>query len=141
MSGGRSSQKKSVKYARIREIIDSVSKKGKLQRKIVSTYLQQLIVAESMGIAKARAERLMKTSATLTTNEKFSPTGYWKIKKAANKGTRKEQVLSSVVKENGVEVDGEQAVIEAYLEEFDKRLANRKPATGWETYTDEKMVG
>ena len=100
MSGGRSSQKKSVKYARIREIIDSVSKKGKLQRKIVNTYLQQLIVAESMGIAKARAERLMKTSATLTTNEKFSPTGYWKIKKAANKGTRKEKVLSSVVKEN-----------------------------------------
>ena len=62
---------------------------------------------------------------------------YWKVKKATNKGIRKEHVLSSIIKENGVEVQGAKAITEAYLEEFEKRLANRKPVEGWESYTDE----
>ena len=44
---------------------------------------------------------------------------------------------SSIIKENGVEVEGAKAITEAYFEEFEKRLANRKPAKGWESYTDE----
>ena len=67
---------------------------------------------ENSKSAKARAERLKKTTEALTIKEKFSPSGYWKIKKAAEKGTRKEQVMSSVIKENGVEVTGESAIIE-----------------------------
>ena len=61
-------------------------------------------------------------------------------KKAAEKGIRKEQMMLSVVKDNGVEVQGESAVVECYMEEFKSRLANREPKPGWEQYTHETNV-
>ena len=88
-------------------------------------------------MAEVRAERLKKTTANLTANERFSPTGYWKMKKAADRGTRKEQTLTSIITGSGVEVDGEKAIIEAYKEEFERRLANREPDKGWEEYTED----
>ena len=130
-------KKSRSKYSRIRDIISSMSKKGKIQRNIAKLYLQKLVEVESCRITKARAERLKKTTESLTSKERFSPAGYWKVKKAAKKGTRKEQGPSSIIKDNGVEVHGAKAIAEAYLEEFEKRLENRKPAEGWEQYTDE----
>ena len=44
--------------------------------------------------------------------------------------------MSSVIKPNGVEVEGESLIKEAYLEEFQTRLANRRAAAGWEEYTN-----
>ena len=114
-----------------------ISKKGKVQRNVMKIYQQKLVCIESCRSAKARAERLRETTKTLTVKDKFSPSGYWKVKTAAGKCTRKEQVMLSVVKENGVEVHGEQAVVECYKEEFERRLANREPKPGWEHYTDE----
>ncbi len=72
----------------------------------------------------------------LTAGDKFSPVAYWKMKNAANKNTRKPHDLSSILKPNGVEVDGDVAIKEAYQEEFETRLSNRKPAPGWEQYTE-----
>ena len=121
----------------VRNVLFGISKKGKVQRNVIKIYQQKLISIESCRSAKARAERLKETTMSLTFKDKFSPSGYWKVKTAAEKGTRKEQVMLSVVKDNGVEVHGEQAVVECYKEEFERRLANREPKPGWEEYTAE----
>ena len=130
----------SRKYKQIRTILLNTSKKGKVQREIVKLYQMKLMEVETEQMAKARAERLRKTTANLTEKEKFSPVGYWKMKKAANKGVRKEQTQSSIITGSGVEVDGETAIVEAYREEFEKRLSNRKPEKGWEEYTTHTNV-
>ena len=126
-----------TKHKKIREVILEMSKKGKIQRAVAKMYQQKLVQIEIHLSAEARAERLKATSATLTVNDRFSPIGYWKLKKAANKSVRREQTMSSVVMENGAEAESENAIIQAYQNEFEKRLANRKPAPGWEEYTTE----
>ena len=42
-----------------------------------------------------------------------------------------------MLKENGVEVSGEEAVKEAYKEEFKHRLRTREPHPGWEQHVQE----
>ena len=114
-----------------------MSKKGKIQREIAKVYREKLVEMESKQMAKARALALKTTISQLTVNEKFSPAGYWKLKTAVKKKERKTVNTSSVIKENGVEVDGEVAVREAYKDEFEERLSNRKPALGWEKFVEE----
>ena len=75
--------------------------------------------------------------AQLTTDEKLCPTGYWKMKKAAKKNTRKTKEGMTIMKPNGVELNGKEAVVGAYKEEFQNRLANREPEEGWEEYVME----
>ena len=71
-----------------RNILTAVAKQGKVQRNVVKEYLSRLIEIETQQAAKFRAERLKKTMSQLTLADKFSPTGYWKLKKAVNPGTR-----------------------------------------------------
>ena len=97
----------------------------------------RLVQKESEICAEARAERLKSTSSKLTVDERFSPAGYWKLKKAASKATRNDQMMTSILKENGVEVDGVEAIIQAYQDEFENGLRNRPPKCGWEEYTAE----
>ena len=68
---------------------------------------------------------MKNTMSQLTLADKFSPTGYWKLKKAVKMGKRKANELSSIRKENGIEIEGPKAIIEAYKQEFEKRLSNR----------------
>ena len=82
------------KCRHVRSILSAISKRGKIQREVVKQYHHKLVEAESSLMAEARAERLKKTTANLTAKERFSPTGYWKMKKAADRGTRKEQTLT-----------------------------------------------
>ena len=126
-----------TRHKMVRAIISDIGKKGKIQRGIAKLYQQKLVIQESCKLTEARAERLKKTTESLTVNERFSPTGYWKMKKAADKGTRREQIQSSVILGNEVELEGEKAIIEAYQEEFERRLGNRPPEKGWEDYTEE----
>ena len=100
-------------------------------------YLSRLIELESQQIARSRAERLKRTMSQLTTADKFSPTGYWKLKNAVKKGKRKTNELSSIRKENGGEIEGPKAIIEAYKQEFKERLSNRSPERDWEEYVRE----
>ena len=127
----------SKRHKEIRELIVAISKRGKIQRIVAKSYQSRLTQIEMENIARIRAKRLEVTSSTLTVDEKFSPSGYWKLKKATKNGTRKDQGVSSILKENGVEVDGTDAIIDAYQEEFKNRLRNRPPKDGWEEYTDE----
>ena len=124
-------------FNNIRVIIAKISKKGKIQRNIANYFKEQLIKHESKLMEKVRSERLKRTMSQLTASEKFSPVGYWKLKKSIKKKERKTEIVSSIRKENGVEVDGPSAIKEAYREEFEKRLANREPVKGWESYVEE----
>ena len=121
----------------VRQILAEFKKKGKIQREIIAVYFAKLVMIESSHIAEVRAQRVKSTMADLTENEKFSPTGYWKVKKAVKKGIRKDNGITNVMKENGIEIDGEEAIKDAYKEEFEIRLSNRKPAAGWEEYVEE----
>ena len=120
-----------------RTVISNMSKKGKVQRKVAKMYQEKLVMLESSQLAKTHAEILKRTMSQLTANEKFSPTGYWKMKTALKKKERKTGNMSSVRKENGVEIEGEEGVREAYKQEFEKRLSNRKPVPGWEKFVEE----
>ena len=133
--GSKPPVSKNIRKAR--DIIAKMCKMGRIQRRIAKVYLEKLVLLESNQMAKTKSDALKKTMSQLTANEKFSPTGYWKLKKAVKKKERKTNNISSVVKENGVEVDGENAVREAYKEEFEKRLGNRAPAQGWESFVEE----
>ena len=134
-NSGKNTEK--LKYGKIRDIIMEISKKGKIQRSVAKMYQKKLVQKESEITEEARAERLRSTSSKLTIDERFSPSGYWKLKKAASIGVRKDQCITSVVKENGVEVDGADAIIQAYQDEFVNRLRSREPKCGWEDYTAE----
>ena len=120
-----------------RNILKEIAQKGKVQREVVKGYLSRLVELESLQIAKSRAERLKTTVSQLTIADKFSPTGYWKLKKAVKRGRRNTNGISSIRKENGVEIKGRQGIVEAYKQEFSNRLSNRLPDVGWEDYVRE----
>ena len=124
------------KHTNIRRMLSKLSRKGRIQREVAKVYQVKMVEIENRMISEARAKRLKRTVSQLTIGDKFSPMAYWKMKNAANKNTRKPQDLSSIIKPNGVEVDGNVAIKEAYQEEFEIRLSNRKPAHGWEQYTE-----
>ena len=139
--------KKTVKYGvtsdtqvkknkSVREILTAIAKKGKAQRKIVLKYLERLVELETRQDAVYRTNRLKHTMSILTEEEKFSPNGFWKMKKAADRNVGPEMVYS-VLKENGAEVSGEKAINDAYKEEFKHRLRTREPHSGWEEHIEE----
>ena len=120
-----------------RNILKEISQKGKVQREVVKGYLSRLVELESLQLAKSRAEKLKRTVSKLTIADKFSPTGYWKLKRAVKRGRRNMNGISSIRKENGVEIKGREGIIEAYKQEFSNRLSNRIPDVGWEDYVRE----
>jgi exonuclease III len=125
-----------VRNRSVRNILADVAKRGKIQRKIVKGYLERVIEIEVRQETLIKAAKLKQTMANLTEQEKFSPNGYWKMKKAADRNLKIEPVYS-IIKENGVEVTGGKAINEAYREEFQHRLRTREPHDGWGEYVDE----
>ncbi len=97
----------------VRNMLSKLARKGKLQRKIARQYLLRVIEIETRQHSRLRAIRLHQTMASLTDGEKFTPTGYWKMKRAADKNV-KIPTTYTVMKENGVEVSGSKAIKEAY---------------------------
>ena len=121
---------------RVRSILADEGKKGKVQREIAKEFLKRVIELEARREAQDRASKLRSTMATLTEQEKFSPNGYWKMKRAADKNL-KDEAASELMMENGVEVSGKEAVLEAYREEFKHRLRTREPHDGWLQHVEE----
>ena len=113
-----------------------MAKKGKVQRKIVKKYMERVIELETRQEAVVQTFRLKQTMANLTEEEKFSPNGYWKLKKASDKNLKADTVYT-IMKKNGVEVSGEKMINEAYKEEFQHRLRTREPHDGWCEYVNE----
>ena len=133
---GDRSENQAKKNKSVRNILTAVAKKGKVQRKIVKKYLERVVELETRQDAVYRTNRLKHTMSTLTENEKFSPNGFWKMKKAADRNVSPDMVYT-VMKENGVEVSGEKAINDAYKEEFKYRLRTREPHIGWEGHVAE----
>ena len=65
----------------VRDILAKVGKSGKIQRNIVKQYLERIVELESRQEAALKTKRLKETMSNLTENERFSPNGYWKMKK------------------------------------------------------------
>ena len=120
----------------IRDILSTVAKRGKVQRNIVKTYKERLIELEARQQAIRKIQKMKRTMADLTEEERFSPNGYWRLKKAADKALKTE-VPYTILKDNGIEVSGDQSIKDAYREEFQYRLRTREPHEGWREYVDE----
>ena len=116
----------------IRKTLLEVSSRGRVQRELVRDYLQHLLEKEVERMDKMRVEKLKQTIDTLTDKEKFSPNGFWKLKKTMAKKNSTPK-LNSVIKD-GVEITGKELIKEEVRKEFDHRLRNRKPAEEWEQY-------
>ena len=85
----------------VRKILQIFAKRGKVQRALVKEYLKYLYSIEVVKIEAKRAEKLIKTAEMLTEEEKFSPNGYWKLKKSVSRKTQSK--ITSVIS-NNVEV-------------------------------------
>ena len=125
------------KSKNIRAILGNVAKAGKIQRAVTKRYMNIVIEIEGRQAASARASRLKKTMEDLSEKDKFSPNGFWRMKKAADKKFKNKEEAASIKKENGAVVEGELAVMEEYVEEFKHRLRNREPANEWAEYVEE----
>ena len=117
---------------RIREILQRIAMKGKIQRIVVRDYIKMLYAKQVSALTKNRAERLKKTADELTVDERFSPNGYWKIKKSISR--KKNEKVSCIVTEGKAEVFGETQMRNEYQNEFQQRLRNRAPDPNWEGY-------
>ena len=131
----RDVNRKNGKNKNVRSVLAQCAKRGKIQRSVTKIYMKRLIEMESALAARERAARLKKTISNLTTEEKLSPVAYWKMKKSVRK--RKIVDGSIIMKSNGIQLTGKEAVKGAYKNEFQERMANRKPAPGWEEYVME----
>ena len=116
----------------IRKTLAEFSSKGKIQRELVKDYVQRLIEREVETVDKSRVEKLKQTIETLTDKEKFSPNGFWKLKKSVAKKNSTPK-LNAVLKD-GVEITGKELIKEEIRKEFEHRLRNRKPAEEWEDF-------
>ena len=99
---------------------------------MVRDYMQRLIEREVETVDKQRVEKLKETIDTLTEKEKFSPNGFWKLKKSVAK--KKSSPKLNAVLKNGVEITGKELIKEEIRKEFEHRLRNRKPADEWQDF-------
>ena len=116
----------------IRKTLTEFSSRGKVQRDMVKDYMKRLIEREVETVDKQRAEKLKQTIDTLTDKEKFSPNGFWKLKKSVTKKNSFPK-LNAILKD-GVEITGKELIKEEIRKEFEHRLRNRKPADEWEDF-------
>ena len=105
-----------------------------MQRAVVKQYFEILRSKEIRRLEQHRANTLKRTASLLTEEEKFSPQGYWKLKKSVSSG-KAQPKLTSVICKDKVEVTGESLIVEEYRKEFQFRLRNRTPHPEWEQYT------
>ena len=134
VGGSKKWNKLSAGRQSIRRILQIESKRGKVQRAVVKKYLEILKVKEIHHMEKKKTESLKQTISLLTEEEKFSPEGYWKLKKSVSKDKERTKI-TSVMCGDGVEVSGENLIKEEYRKEFEYRLRNRSPHEEWTQYT------
>ena len=124
----------SIAKGLVRKILQGEAKKGKVQRKTVQRYLTFLLNKEVLEIERRRAENLKRTADLLTEDDKFSPAGYWKLKKSVSK--KPHLKFTSVINKDMIEVTGETMIKNEIKKEFEHRLRNRAPHEEWKRYTD-----
>ena len=116
----------------IRKTLSEISTRGKVQRELVKDYLERLIKRDVETVDKSRVERLKETIDSLTEQEKFSPNGFWKLKKKVTKKSPSPK-LNAILKD-GIEITGKELIKEEIRNEFEHRLRNRQPVEAWQDY-------
>ena len=101
-----------------------LQKKGKLQRATVDKYIKKVHSYIADTVAKFKRKKVENTVKGLTVDGKFSPNEFHKFKKVLCPRSKMEK--TSVILGNGDEVYGDQAVNDAYKEEFECRLSQFK---------------
>ena len=132
MIGGKVKEKISTQGMGIRSILKEVSKRGKIQREIIKTYQERLIMNEARVNNKMRAINIKKTVESLSLEDKLSPNAFWKIRKSTNKNTLLK--LPEVLKKDGSTTSEPSEIKVEVQQEFQHRLRNREPEEGWEGY-------
>ena len=103
--------------------ITRFARRGKAQRKVAQMYIKELLNLNSEEVALAAKENIRNIMEKLTIDNKFSPDSFWKVcKKSRNKGDN----AASVETATGVELCGDDMILNAYLEEFTTSLSNNK---------------
>jgi hypothetical protein len=82
---------------------------------------------------KIRADRIKTVIETLSPEDCFSPRGFWKLKKSLNTKTSD---ASSIIDSTGVEVFSDEAIINAYMQEFKTRLSPREISADLQNFQD-----
>ena len=118
----------------VRRVLNKIAKRGKVQREEISVYRKRLHEWEVRRLEEIRVEKLKETLSQFSEDEKTPPNAYWKILKSV-RGKEKTK-LSSVLKNDGVEIFSKELIKHEVLEEFKNRLRNRQPMEGWEDFVD-----
>ena len=130
--GKKPRNSKEEKWKARKEIRDI--KRGKIQRQVVHEYKKRLHERNLRRLEEQTTKRIKDTVSKLTHKDKFSQSGYWKLKKSITKN--RTQKLTSVVSKDGVEVYGDNLIKNEYRKEFQNRLRNREPDELWKEYTN-----
>ena len=116
----------------VREVLNKIAKKGKVQREVITVYRQHLLQWEMKRLEEIRVDKLKDTLSQFSEDERTPPNAYWKILKSV-KGKEKTKI-SSILKNDGVEIFSKDLIKHEVLEEFKSRLRNREPAEDWEDF-------
>ena len=114
--------------ALVRSALNKIAGKGKIQREVALFYKKRLYEWELLKLEESRVEKLKDTLSQFSEDEKTPPNAYWKILKSV-RGKEKTKI-TSVLKNDGVEVSSEDEIKHEIIEEFRYRLRNRQPADG-----------
>ena len=93
-----------------------------MQRRVAKLYLLELNKLNVSEVAAAEKEKIKGILQNLTIDNKFSPNKFWELCKKARS---KSSCGTSVETEEGVELFGDELILNAYLDEFVHRLRKR----------------
>ena len=118
----------------VRALLKKIACKGKVQREAVLFYKTRLFEWEYAKLEQARVESLKSTLANFSEDEKTPPNAYWKVLKSVR--GKEKTCLTSLIKNDGVEVSSSNVIKQEAKNEFEYRLRNREPEKGWEEYVN-----
>ena len=124
----------SRKQTKLLKVLTEYKRQGKTQRHIIDKYIKRVHWHMAEKISEAKRRRVNETVKKLTINGQFSPNEFHKLRKSLCPRSKMEK--TSVILENGDEVFGDEAVREAYRDEFVNRLAHNKIHTDYTKFEE-----
>ena len=128
----KDSSLKSQSLIFIRTVLTKISRKGRVQREVTAVYKKILLAWEQKKLEDEKVRKLTETLSQFSEDEKTPPNAYWKVLKSV-RGKDKTKI-SSVLKNDGVEVFSKSQIKHEIIQEFENRLRNRQPVEGWSEY-------
>ena len=99
-------------------------KKGKTEKKVAKEYIAELKKIQQQSVQEKRAERMCEILKELKGGKgEFSVNQFWKLRKCVNSSNIEEK--TSIITPEGIELFNEEAIMNEYRKEFEKRLSHR----------------